>query len=447
MEKQPYINRKLFDFIEVLRDADIVISADEVLSLFTALPEIDIADKVSFRQALKTTLVKDYTDIPVFDKCFNEFFSGREKLFDNIDVSAVASLIANSNPHLIEELNDLLDQFLDSLGDLVMERSSEELLNMFLEELLPSSSGGAGGMSIFKSNNSIASSFQSMAEEDGQENLRQGIDELLRGMLSLKKTKRSIGKELKNREDYLLNRYIYQLTPDEIKEMRELVKRFGQKLKNRISLRKKRVKHGGIDIKRTFRTNLQYGGVPFKLFYKNKKIDRPQLVIMCDVSRSVNQYSRFMLLLTYSLQSLFSKVRTFAFISNMVEITDLFREMDPERAINSMFSDENFTYGWGSNYGRCFNQFVAEYSDALTRKTSVLVLGDARNNDNDPGIESFKKIKERCRNLFWLNPDKKHLWDWSDSIASLYGAYCTEMKEVNNFLDLSEFIDKLFVDI
>jgi len=74
MEKQPYINRKLFDFIEVLRDADIVISADEVLSLFTALPEIDIADKVSFRQALKTTLVKDYTDIPVFDKCFNEFF-------------------------------------------------------------------------------------------------------------------------------------------------------------------------------------------------------------------------------------------------------------------------------------------------------------------------------------------------------------------------------------
>jgi uncharacterized protein with von Willebrand factor type A (vWA) domain len=325
MEKQPYINRKLFDFIEVLRDADIVISADEVLSLFTALPEIDIADKVSFRQALKTTLVKDYTDIPVFDKCFNEFFSGREKLFDNIDVSAVASLIANSNPHLIEELNDLLDQFLDSLGDLVMERSSEELLNMFLEELLPSSSGGAGGMSIFKSNNSIASSFQSMAEEDGQENLRQGIDELLRGMLSLKKTKRSIGKELKNREDYLLNRYIYQLTPDEIKEMRELVKRFGQKLKNRISLRKKRVKHGGIDIKRTFRTNLQYGGVPFKLFYKNKKIDRPQLVIMCDVSRSVNQYSRFMLLLTYSLQSLFSKVRTFAFISNMVEITDLFK--------------------------------------------------------------------------------------------------------------------------
>jgi len=229
--------------------------------------------------------------------------------------------------------------------------------------------------------------------------------------------------------------------------MRELVNRFGQKLKNRISLRKKRVKHGGIDIKRTFRTNMQYGGVPFKLFYKNKKIDRPQLVVMCDVSRSVNQYSRFMLLLTYSLQGLFSKVRTFAFISSMVEITDLFREMDPERAINSMFTDTNFTYGWGSNYGRCFDMFMENYSDALTRKTSVLVLGDARNNDNDPGIDSFRRISERSRNLFWLNPDRKHLWDWNDSIASLYGNFCNEMKEVNNFLDLSEFIDKLFIDM
>ena len=209
MEKQPYINRKLFDFIEVLRDADIVISADEVLSLFTALPEIDIADKVSFRQALKTTLVKDYTDIPVFDKCFNEFFSGREKLFDNIDVSAVASLIANSNPHLIEELNDLLDQFLDSLGDLVMERSSEELLNMFLEELLPSSSGGAGGMSIFKATIPLLFiSKYGRRRRTGE--FSQGIDELLRGMLSLKRQKKH-RKRIKNREDYLLNRYIYQL--------------------------------------------------------------------------------------------------------------------------------------------------------------------------------------------------------------------------------------------
>ncbi len=448
-EEQPHINRKLFDFIEVLRDANIIISADEVISLFSALPEIEINDKDIFRQSLKTTLVKDYTDIPVFNRCFNQFFSGRERFFDGMDISSLSGLKEGIPADTIEEMNNMLDKFLDSLDPaFLMERSEEEIMRMFLDELPESSSGGGGGMNIFRSRGGTGGSFQSKGE-DGEiiEIDVDAMTELLRNMMNLRLSKRRIGKELKKREDFLLNKFIYQLTPDEIREMRELVNRFGQKLKSRISLRKKRVKRGGLDTKRTFRTNLQYGGVPFKLFYKNKKIDRPQLVVMCDVSRSVNQYSRFMLLLTYSLQSLFSKVRTFAFISNMVEITDLFMEMDPERAINSMFTDVNFTYGWGSNYGRCFDQFIENYSGALTRKTSVLVLGDARNNDNDPGIQSFRKIQERTRNLFWLNPDKRHLWDWNDSIASLYGSCCKEMKEVNNFLDLSEFIDKLFLDI
>jgi hypothetical protein len=268
--------------------------------------------------------------------------------------------------------------------------------------------------------------------------------EMVRERVRRRVFEKTTGRNINRRDEYLLNRYIYRLTPDEVKEMRDLIKRFGQKLKNRISLRKKRVKHGGIDVKRTLRKNMQYGGTPFRIFHKDRKIDRPQLVVLCDISSSVSQYSRFMLLLAYTLQSLFSKVRSFAFISNMVEITHLFMEMDPERAVNSIFSDTNFTYGWGSNYGRCFNQFIREYGDSLTSKTTVLVLGDARNNNQDPGLDSFIRMGERCRNLFWLNPDRRHLWAWSDSIAELYLPHCNEMKEVRNFLDLSEFIDRLF---
>lgn len=444
------ISNKLFEFIEILRDANIIISADEVISLFNAVTEIDLEEKNIFRQALKTTLVKDYTDIPVFDKCFEEYFSSRERFFDGMDSDDLTALTDRISSQLINDINSQLEKYIESLDPAILvERSAEEIMNMFLEDLPESeSSGGGEGMGIFRSKGGATGSYYSKGENGEQD--RNNIDDILamiKSLINLKISKRNIGREIKNREDFLLNKFIYQLTSQEIKEMRELVNRFGQKLKNRISLRKKRVRRGGIDIKRTFRTNLQYGGVPFKLFYKTKKIDRPQLVVMVDVSRSVNQYSRFMLLLTYSLQSLFSKVRTFAFISNMVEITDLFREMDPERAINSMFTDVNFTYGWGSNYGRCFDQFAENYSDALTKKTSVLILGDARNNDNDPGLNSFQKIHDRSRNVFWLNPDKKHLWDWNDSIASLYGYYCNEMKEVNNFLDLSEFIDKLFIDI
>jgi len=445
-----YISGKLFEFIDILRDANITISADEVISLFNAVTEIDLEDKNIFRQTLKTTLVKDYTDISVFDKCFDEYFSSRERFFDGMDGDDLADFADKVSNNLIKEINSQLEKFIDSLDPAILiEKSADEIMQMFLDELPESeASGGGEGMGIFRSKGGAAGSYYSQSENG--EPVERNIDDLLaviKNLISLKTAKRNIGKTLKNREDFLLNKFIYQLTPQEIKEMREIVNRFGQKLKSRISLRKKRVKHGGIDIKKTFRTNLQYGGVPFKLFYKTKKIDRPQLIVMVDVSRSVNQYSRFMLLLTYSLQSLFSKVRTFAFISNMVEITDLFREMDPERAINSMFTDVNFTYGWGSNYGRCFDQFTENHSDALTKKTSVLILGDARNNDNDPGLNSFQKIHDKTKNVFWLNPDKKHLWDWNDSIASIYGHYCKEMKEVNNFLDLSGFIDKLFIDI
>jgi len=446
---QSHISGKLFEFIEILRDANITISADEVIALFNAVTEIDLEEKNIFRQTLKTTLVKDYTDIPVFDRCFDEYFSSRQRFFDGMDSDDIQNLTERIYNNQINEINNQLEKFIDSLDPAILiEKSAEEIMQMFLDELPESdASGGGEGMGIFRSRGGAAGSYYSKGESGVPDKNMEDILAIIQNMVNLKVTKRNIGKTLKNREDFLLNKFIYQLTPLEIKEMREIVNRFGQKLKSRISLRKKRVKRGGIDIKRTFRTNLQYGGVPFKLFYKTKKIDRPQLVVMVDVSRSVNQYSRFMLLLTYSLQSLFSKVRTFAFISNMVEITDLFREMDPERAINSLFTDVNFTYGWGSNYGRCFDQFIENHSDALTKKTSVLVLGDARNNDNDPGINSFQKIHDKTRNVFWLNPDKKHLWDWNDSIASLYGYYCKEMKEVNNFLDLSGFIDKLFIDI
>lgn len=443
------ISNKLFEFIEVLRDANVIISADEVISLFSAVTEIDLNEKDQFRQTLKTTLIKDYTDIPVFNRCFEEYFSRRERFFDGISADELSAFSENLSGNPINDISSQLDKYLESLDPSVLvEKSADQVMQMFLGDLPETDAAGGGdGMGLFRSKSGAIGSYYS--KSNNREFTEKDLNELLalvKNMIKLKTDKRNIGAAIKKREDFLLNKFIYQLKPEEVKEMKELVDRFGQKLKSRISLRKKRVKHGGIDIKQTFRTNLQYGGVPFKLFYKNRKIDRPQLVVMVDVSRSVNQYSRFMLLLTYSLQSLFSKVRTFAFISNMVEITDLFREMDPERAINSMFTDENFTYGWGSNYGRSFDQFVENYSDALTRKTSVLVLGDARNNSNDPGIDSFQKIHDRTKNLFWLNPDKKHLWDWNDSLASLYGLYCREMKEVNNFLDLSGFIDKLFID-
>ena len=433
-----------FEFAEVLKKAGVDLSIVEIMDMMNAISHISILEKEIFKQTLATTLIKDYTDIPVFNQCFEQFF---ERKMGNDSLLDIYTLHAQSDNFILtpEEtslLNSLIDNFLESHPQSFFKKSNEYLTKIFIDEELSSESGGAVGLSLFNKRSQFASAG---ADDSDYQELSPQLFEVIMGMIRKRMFERTMGSAIKQREDYLLNKYIYQLKPDEIKEMRELIKRFGQKMKNRISLRKKRVKRGNFDIKKTLRRNLQYGGVPFKIFHRDRKIDRPQLVVMCDISSSVNQYSRFMLLLTYTLQSLFAKVRSFAFISNLVEITDLFREMDPERALNSIFSDTNFTYGWGSNYGNSFNQFIQNYSDALTSKTTVLVLGDARNNNQDPGLDSFIKMKERSRNIYWLNPDKQHLWDWSDSIANVYIPYCSEMREVKNFLDLSHFIDTLFI--
>jgi uncharacterized protein len=454
--KETRIKNKIFDFIGVLQDAGIYISTAESLDVFSALENIGLTDRDIFRQTLATTLVKDYTDIPIFDKCFTEFFEKKigqkgfesDMIVKDANNSSVLKDRFNLKEEDMEEIGNQIDKIIDSLFEEFGDKTAREIINILIENPEISSSSGALGMllfnvrSIFTSANNSGMKGKERGDAEEAEKLLEGIIE---DRIRRRVFEKNIGRSVNKREEYLLNKSIYRLTPEEVKEMRELIKRFGQKLKNRVSMRKKRVRHGGIDIKKTLRTSLQYGGIPFRIFHRDKKIDRPQLVVLCDISSSVNHYSRFMLLLTYTLQSLFSKVRSFAFISNMVEITKLFMEMDPERAINSIFSDTTFTYGWGSNYGKCFNEFVKEYSDSLTSKTTVLILGDGRNNNQDPGMEALIRIKERTRNLFWLNPDTRHLWNWSDSIAYKYLPHCTEMKEVNNFLDLTDFIDKLYV--
>jgi uncharacterized protein with von Willebrand factor type A (vWA) domain len=452
---RPALENRLYEFIDILREASIEISTEEMLALFNALPHISILERNVFKQTLKTTLIKDYTDIPIFSKCFDSFFGPGDdaqaevvNAFKEMNSLEVVQGVTGMSPEEASMMEKAIADFIDSLPDnSIFEKSPEEILGIFLEELADSESSGGLGMLLFNlRNRDIPSRPSGPDGGEGETGRPPQLAGAFMNMLRKRMSEKKIGAEIRDREEYLLNKAIYKITPDEIKEMQDLIRRFGQKLKNRISLRKKRVKHGGIDIKRILRQSLQYGGVPFRIFHRDKKIDRPELVVLCDISGSVNQYSRFMLLLTYTLQSLFSRVRTFAFISTIIEITPIFMEMDPERAVNSIFEDTNFTYGWGSNYGNCFETFANNFGSALTGKTTVLILGDGRNNYQSPGLDAFIKIKERSRNILWLNPDKKHLWNWGDSIAFIYQAYCNEMKEVNNFLDLSEFIDKLFID-
>lgn len=157
-KNQSYISDKLFEFIEILRDANITISADEVIALFNSVPEIDLGEKGVFRQTFKTTLVKDYTDIPVFDKCFEEYFSSRERFLDGMDSEDLRDFTEKISGALVSEINSQLEKYIDSLDPaLITEKTAEEIMQMFLDDLPETeASGGGEGMGIFRSRGGAA---------------------------------------------------------------------------------------------------------------------------------------------------------------------------------------------------------------------------------------------------------------------------------------------------
>src|SRR4029450_2070069 len=188
----------------------------------------------------------------------------------------------------------------------------------------------------------------------------------------------------KFRRESLLEKSLYNLTEEEIRQMRDVVTRLPQPIKNTLSIRKRRLKKGKLDLHTMLRRNMAHGGVPFEVIYKQRKKDRPKLVILCDVSSSVANVSRFMLQFVYQLQECFNKIRSFVFVSELGEVTQLFKDLEVNQAIEKALDGGDVINVYTrSNFGHAFHHFWRNYLSAIDNKTTVLVLGDARNNYND----------------------------------------------------------------
>jgi uncharacterized protein with von Willebrand factor type A (vWA) domain len=245
------------------------------------------------------------------------------------------------------------------------------------------------------------------------------------------------------KQDLLAHKPFGALDERELAELRDEVMRLGRKLKQLASLRPKVERRGRLDARRTLRRSLSTGGVPFVLKHKKRRIDKPQLVVLCDISDSVRHVSRFMLQLVYLLQELFKKVRSFVFVSDLGECTTLFKEHELFRAIDLAYGGGVVNVYANSNFGRAFRLFEQRYLDAVTDKTTVIVIGDARNNYNPPEAGALAAIHERARRLFWLNPEPPLSWSFGDSAMRDYEPYCDRVEVVNNFASLAKVVDSL----
>jgi len=218
---------------------------------------------------------------------------------------------------------------------------------------------------------------------------------------------------------------------------REQVQRVARRLASRHSARRRPVKRGNLHMAKTLRRGMAHDGVLFHTYWRNRKRDKAQLLAVCDVSGSVAAYAGFLLMFLYSLQDVLPKTRSFAFSSHLGEISELFRDEPMERAIELA----NWRYGGATDYGGSLRDFAQLALNDINRNTSVIILGDARNNRAEPELEIMQSVYERSRQVIWLNPEPRQAWGTGDSemlrylSAGHYAAPCGNLQQLERVVD------------
>jgi uncharacterized protein with von Willebrand factor type A (vWA) domain len=242
------------------------------------------------------------------------------------------------------------------------------------------------------------------------------------------------------REGALRQINLSQLDRRDIQRMRQLIREMAKKLAERYSRKRYRDRRGVLDTRRTIRKNMAFDGVPFRTVWKRERIDKPRVMALCDVSGSVANVARFLLMFLYSLNDVLADLRGFAFSSHLVEVSDILRRENSDDAVTKILE----AVGFGStNYGKSLEDFCGIALKGVNRQTTVIVLGDARGNRNEARVELMKGIFDRAGRVIWLNPEPQPLWGTGDSDMYRYAPFCTQMTTCNTVAQLERVVEEL----
>src|SRR5437660_11937824 len=228
------------------------------------------------------------------------------------------------------------------------------------------------------------------------------------------------------RNEILRNAPLSRIEPRQVEQMRLLIRQIARRLRERYSKPRKRQRRGHLDVRRTIRRNAAWGGVPFLTAWKRRHRDKPKIIALCDVSGSVARASDFFLLLILSLHEVVSDVRSFAFSGHLIEVSEILESKTAEEAMTEIMSKVGFG---SSDYGGSFADFERQWMECVTPQTTVIVLGDARSNNLDPGADVVRRIAERAKRLVWLNPEGRMTWGWGDSEMPRYQTFCNVVRQ------------------
>lgn len=438
----------LQDFIVALRRSGVRVSLSEGLDALDSAALVGYGDRATLKDALAACLAKSLDEKTVFDPVFDRFFASE------------GSLPEAGGRGLTEV--DLGLTAVDSPITLMLLSGDAAGVSVSMRE-----AGREVGVSGIQYISQKGGYTQKILDRMGWE----GLTEDLRRLEQDPERHGVLAARLKARQDALyktVRRYVdeqFKLYGDPSSEEAErslasmsftqadardaarldaLIHKLVKRFNTRCSRRLKDSRRGPIDIKSTLRKSAAFQGLPFQLRWKARRVERADIVAICDVSRSVRTAVRFLLLFLYGLSQAVARTRTFIFCSNLVEVTDLFDTYPVGEAIGRIQAGIGLDMKLGlTDYGEAFGDFHDKHYDAVTRKTTVIVLGDARNNHGDPRLDVVESIALRARRLVWLNPESRAQWDTGDSEMKRYLPYCHVAQRCRSVRDLERVMTTL----
>ena len=462
------VEQRIVEFAEVLRQNGLKVSVGEVQDAARALEEVGLFERATTRVVLKATLCKRAGDVRAFDQAFDFFFSGASRLLDGLDRSMVAR---------IEEEGllggDELEMIVAGLGAVALELSplTQAAIGGDRAILARLFRGAALELDLSRLENPLQTGFYSrrLLARAGVEAMRGGFAvvsaELARRGVSprgLEVVSRHLSQALRGIEDAAraevkreanarippkavgpADKPLAQLTSQELVVVKGAVRALAEKLKTRLVRRQRSLKRGHLNTRRTLRRNLSAGGVPMVPVFRRRRPERPDVIVLCDVSDSVRITSRMMLLFTWTLQSLFSRVRSFIFVSELGEVTRHFKDLKPEEAVDLATSSDVISLTSNSNYGNALSQFALGFLGSVSRRTTVMVIGDGRNNFNAANVWALEDIRRKARRVLWIATEPATNWGFGDSEMLAYSRAVSQVVVVRTLRDLERVAAEL----
>ncbi|MCW2747585.1 MAG: hypothetical protein JWP10_727 [Nocardioidaceae bacterium] len=452
-EVEAGLPHRLVEFVSALRRKGITTGTSETVDAAAVISVLGMGDRNLLREGLAAALVRRGGQRDVFDLTFDLYFpvamgatEDARTIPVTMDVTEIrhdmVEALATGDIASLEKLAAIAVEVLGQLGvkgELVGGWSAYQTLDRLQPQTLVAPALSAReGLGLAQSG---------FAERLARDEIRQQIA-AFREMVASEARRRTA--ELRGRER--IHNHAVRLSSERIdflsanatqlEELRRTVRPLSRKLATRLSAKRRRRNRGSIDIRKTLRRAMSTGGVPMRPAYAKPHPTRPELVLLCDVSGSVSGFSNFTMLLVQAMSGQFSKIRVFAFINAMAEVTDLIK--DETGDLSKRIGAEAKITKWhtSSDYGEAFGDFAADHLSAVGPRTAVLILGDARNNNQRPNFDALHRISSSARRTFWLNPEDSSKWGLGDSIALEY-ADVVEMHECRNVEQLSQFVSRL----